>query len=294
MKNTRTLAMLALIFVCLVWGSSFLFVKIGAEQFGPFRLAVFRQIPAAALLFIVGFWIQKQPFPSKKHIFEQLGIGFLTIGCWNGLSNWAILTLPISLLSLVASLVPVAIALLNHFWEKNEQLTKRQWSGILCGFGGLGIIFSDGWQNLMRPDYFWGIVCVLLAVVLWAFGTIYAKRFSTEKSSPVIDSGLQILAGGLMMLVASFFYDWDKPLIINQLGWISLAVVTIFGSVLAMTAYLFALKNLPATIASLYTYINPVIAIILGVVFLNEKVGWPMILGMSVTLFGVFLVNFRK
>jgi drug/metabolite transporter (DMT)-like permease len=249
MKNTRTKAMFSLIFVCLVWGSSFLFVKIAATQFGPFRLAVYRQIPAAIILFIYGFFVQKQNIPSKKHFFNQFSIGVLTIGCWNGLANWAILTLPISLLSLVASLVPIAIALLNYFLEKDNSLSKKQWFGILLGFGGLGIVFGDGWRDLMRPDYFYGIVCVLLAVVLWAFGTVFAKRISTENSSPVMDSGIQLLAGGVFMFVVSQFYDWHKPLIINPLGWVSLIYVSLFGSVLAMTAYLFALKNLPATIA---------------------------------------------
>ena len=77
------------------------------------------------------------------------------------------------------------------------------------------------------------------------------------------------------MFVVSLFYDFFKPLEINQLGWISLAYVIVFGSVLAMTAYLFALKNLPATIASMYTYINPIIAIFLGIIFLQEKNGRP-------------------
>lgn len=291
MKNNRSAAMLALVFVCLVWGSTFLAVKIASLQFGPFRLAFFRQIPAAALLFGWAFWVKKMPLPSQKHVIRQFFVGFMTIGCWNGMVNWALLSLPIGLVSLIASLVPAVIALLAHFWSKTERLTPVRWLGIGLGFAGLAIIFNDGWRELTRPDHFQGVLLTLGAVLLWAFGTIYAKRFSSENSSPVIDSGLQLLSGGLTMLFASLFYDFFKPLEINQLGWLSLAYVIVFGSVLAMTAYLFALKNLPATIASMYTYINPVIAIFLGVIFLQEKMDGPILLGMAVTLVGVFLVN---
>ncbi len=291
MKNNKTAAGLALVFVCLVWGSTFLAVKVASLQFGPFRLAVFRQIPAAAMLFFWAFVIQKQVFPSQKHILRQLFVGFLTIGCWNGMVNWSLLTLPIGLVSLIASLVPAVIALLSHFWSKTERLTPTRWLGIALGFAGLGIIFNDGWLEMARPEYLTGIFLTLGAVLLWAFGTIYAKRFSSENSSPVMDSGLQLLSGGMTMFVASIFYDFFKPLEINQLGWVSLAYVIVFGSVLAMTAYLFALKNLPATIASIYTYINPIIAILLGVVYLGEKMDGPILLGMAVTLGGVYLVN---
>ncbi len=291
MKDNRTAAAFALAFVCLVWGSTFLAVKIGSMQFGPFRLAAFRQIPAAALLFGWAFWVKNQPIPSREYILRQLFIGILTIGAWNGMVNWALLSLPIGLVSLFASLVPVAIAVLGQFWAKTERLSPRRWLGIGLGLAGLGIIFSESWQELAQPDHLLGIFLTLGAVILWGIGTVYAKRFSSENSSPVIDSGLQLLGGGLTVLVASLFYDFFKPLEINYLGWLSLGYVIIFGSVLAMTAYLFALKHLPATVASIYTYVNPMVAILLGVLFLGEHAGPTVLLGMGVTLVGVYLVN---
>lgn len=291
MNSTRSRAYLALIFVCLVWGSSFLGVKIGITQFGPFRFGMIRQLSAAAILF-GWFWLQNDGFrPSRQHIFHQIIIGALTVGAWNGMVNWALLTVPTSTVAILAALIPGIIALLGQFWLKTERLSGRQWLGVAVGFVGLGLIFSDGWQDILHPDFRNGLLLTLACCFLWAFGTLLAKKWAPEKSSPLFDSGLQLLVTGVMMFSVSLVHDFSWPLEVDRTGWWAMFFVVIFGSVLAMTAYLFALKNLPATIASLYTYVNPIIALTLGVLFLNERISWPIALGMAVTLAGVFLIS---
>lgn len=291
MNSTRKWAYLALIFVCLAWGSSFLGVKIGITQFGPFRFGMIRQLSAAAILF--GWFLLKNDGfrPTKQHIFHQIIIGALTVGAWNGLVNWALLTIPTSTAAILAALIPGIIAVFGQFWLKTERLSMRQWLGVAVGFVGLGLIFSEGWLEILQPAYRNGLFLTLGSCILWAFGTLLAKKWAPAHSSPLFDSGIQLLVTGLMMFVVSLFHDFWWPLEIDRTGWWAMILVTLIGSVLAMTAYLFALKNLPATIASLYTYVNPVIALTLGVLFLNERITIVIAVGMAITLAGVFLIS---
>ncbi len=297
MKNDRSLALAALVFVCLVWGSTYLAVKTGTDQIGPFRLAFIRQFLAVGILLGWYFLTPKnraKTLPSRAHFLRQIAVGALTVGCWNAMANWAIMSVPTSIVALISALAPAFIAILSHFWTKTEHLRPIQWLGIALGFLGLGLIFRDGWAREMSSAYLLGIFLTLGASVIWAFGTVAAKRFSSASENLILDVVAQLFGGGAVSLVASFFYDFWMPFRLDAAGWWSLFYVVVFGSVLAMTAYLFALKRLPATVASMYTYVNPVIALVLGVLFLGETITPNATVGMAVTLGGVFLVNQKR
>ncbi|MFN0035355.1 MAG: DMT family transporter, partial [Saprospiraceae bacterium] len=164
----------------------------------------------------------------------------------------------------------------------------------LLGFGGLALIFSHGWLDFVRPEYRWGIAGCFASCFTWSLGTVMSKQLNSPSVSPLLNAGLQITAGGLGGFVMSFFFDASHIIHHTTQGWLSLAYLTVVGSALAFTLYMFALKHLSATVSSLYTYINPVVAILLGWALLGESLTEWELAGMTLTIIGVWIVNSGK
>ena len=167
-------------------------------------------------------------------------------------------------------------------------------AGVLLGFIGLSLIFREGWQDFIRPEYRLGIACCFGSCFTWSLGTVMAKQWNSPKVSPLMNAGLQITSGGMAGFVLSLFLDSSHTIHHTWTGWISVAYLVLIGSALAFTLYMFALKHLSATISSLYTYINPVVAILLGWMLLGEALTVWEVVGMALTILGVWIVNSRR
>jgi drug/metabolite transporter (DMT)-like permease len=162
---------------------------------------------------------------------------------------------------------------------------------VLLGFGGLGLIFHEGWADFSNPLYRLGILGCFGSCLTWSLGTVMAKQWNSSDISPLQNAGLQLTAGGIGGFLLMPFMDKTSAIHHTFEGWAAVAYLSIIGSALAFTFYMFALKHLSATVSSLYTYINPMVAILLGWWFLGEKITWLEGLGMAVTIVGVYLVN---
>lgn len=290
MSQTRR-AYLALAAICIIWGTTYTAIKFAVQDFPPFLLVALRQIPAGLLLLAGALASKNLVWPGREYVFRQVIIGFFIITGGNGIITWAMQYVSSGLSAVIGSLTPVVVVLVNLAWRGSEKINNLVIAGVLLGFGGLGLIFHEGWADFANPDYRWGIVGCLGSCLTWSTGTVMAKRWNDTRLPLMLNAGLQITVGGLGAFGLSLLLDRDWNVRHTLVGWASLAYLSLIGSALAFTLYTFALKHLSTTVSSLYTYINPIVAILLGWLLLGEKLSWMEAIGMSVTMCGVYLVN---
>jgi drug/metabolite transporter (DMT)-like permease len=293
MSATRR-AYLALALICIVWGTTYTAIKYAIVDFPPFLLVGIRQTAAGLLLLVLAFGSGKILIPNRRYILLQSITGLATITGGNGFVTWGMQYVSSGLAAIIGSLTPVMVVLISLAWHGKERIHTRMVLGVLLGFGGLALIFREGWQDFIRPEYRWGIAGCFASCITWSLGTVMAKLWNAHGVSPLLNAGLQITAGGLGGFVMSFFFDTSHTIHHTTQGWISVAYLAIIGSALAFTLYMFALKHLSATITSLYTYINPVVAILLGWALLGESLTAWEVAGMACTILGVWIVNSKR
>ncbi len=287
-------AYFALAIICIVWGTTYTAIKYAILDFPPFLLVGIRQTTAGLLLLFLAFASGKSQIPGRPYIARQALTGLATITGGNGFVTWGMQYVSSGLAAIIGSLTPVVVVLLSLAWHGKERIHGRMVLGVLLGFGGLALIFREGWQDFIRPEYRWGIAGCFTSCFTWSLGTVMAKQWNAPGVSPLLNAGLQVTSGGLGGFVMSFFFDTTHTIHHTAQGWISVAYLALIGSALAFTLYMFALKHLSATISSLYTYINPVVAILLGWALLGEALTPWEVVGMVVTIVGVWIVNSKR
>ncbi|MEI6408870.1 MAG: EamA family transporter [Bacteroidota bacterium] len=289
--DPRSRAFLALAAICIIWGTTYTAIKFAIRDFPPFLLVGIRQTFAGLLLLTMAYSQGKTAVPDRRYVLRQGLTGLATITGGNGFVSWALQYVSSGLSAVIGSMTPVFIVLINLAWKGTERINGYVISGVLLGFGGLGLIFSEGWRDFANPAYSWGIAGCFASCFTWSLGTVMSKRFNRAEVSPIMNAGMQITAGGLGGLIMSLLFDPTHHINNTIQGWGAVVYLATIGSALAFTLYMFVLKHLSATVSSLYTYINPVVAILLGWVLLGEQLNWLEGAGMIVTIVGVWLVN---
>lgn len=293
MSATR-LAYLSLALICIVWGTTYTAIKYAILDFPPFLLVGIRQTAAGLLLLAIAYFSGKAQMPERQYIFRQALTGLATITGGNGFVTWGMQYVSSGLAAIIGSLTPVLVVLLSLAWHGKERIHTRMVLGVLLGFGGLALIFREGWQDFIRPEYRWGIAGCFASCFTWSLGTVMAKQWNSPSVSPLLNAGMQITAGGLGGFVISALFDQSHTIHHTTQGWISVVYLAVIGSALAFTLYMFVLKHLSATVSSLYTYINPVVAILLGWALLGEALTPWEVVGMGITILGVWIVNSKR
>lgn len=285
-------AYLALAAICIIWGTTYTAIKVAVRDFPPFLLVGIRQTGAGLLLLSIA-WLSGKISPvTPQYVRRQFLTGLATITGGNGFITWGMQYVSSGISSVIGSLTPVLVALIALFWkDRQEKMSKLTIIGVLVGFIGMGIVFSDGWADFLNPDYRWGIAGCFASCCTWSLGTVMSKRYNDLNVSPLFNAGLQITAGGLGGFVLSALFDTSHKIHHTTEGWLALTYLLLIGSALAFTLYMFILKHLNVTVSSLYTYINPIVAILMGCMVLGESFTWLEMGGISVTLLGVYLVN---
>lgn len=252
--------------------------------------AAIRQISAGLLLSAIVLVTQKPKLPAFSYFVQMAFMGFLMITLSNGLVSWAEVFVDSGIAAIICSLMPVLVILINLSIDRSELPNSTIVTGVIIGLVGIVIIFSEHLQNFTNPNYTIGILLIFIATVSWAVGSILVRK-SNQNSNLVQNAGLQMIFGGLWCLPLSFVFDdltiiqWTSTTIY------SLVYLSIFGSALAYVLYYYAISKLPMTIASLYSYINPLVAVLLGSLILDEKLNFKIGLAFMVTVAGIYLVN---
>lgn len=288
----QTKAYLALIFICIVWGTTYLAIRVAVQHFPAFLFAGIRQSISGIIILIIALFLNRNVDLSLKNILHQATVGFLLITVGNGLVSWGEKTVPSGIAAIICSLMPIVSILFNLLLSKKEKINGHIVTGMLVGFGGVGLIFKDDLIHMGNTDYLKGSLGILIATSSWALGSVINKQ-RTSNINPVFNSGIQVLAGGLLLFLFSPVMDtYEHMDLFNRDVFLSLLYLILFGSVLAYTAYMFALKELPVGIVSLYAYVNPLVAVVMGYWFLEEALTVYTVLAFISILAGVYLVNF--
>jgi drug/metabolite transporter (DMT)-like permease len=280
----------ALAAVCLIWGTTYLALRIAVLHFPPFLFSAIRQTVAGLILTGFMFAFSKVALPSKKHLFHQAIGGFFLMTLGNGLVAWGEVHVPSSIAAIICSLMPLMVILINLSINREEKPNFPIILGVALGLVGIVMIFGEHLNEFATLGYTLGIITIFGAVISWAAGSIWIKKYNAD-SNPFLNAGLQMLFGGLFMFPASLVFDdlsnvtWSP-----EAGW-SMLYLIVFGSIIAYACYSYALRKLPMTIVSMYAYINPLVAVLLGWMVLDEKLTIRMGIAIVITVAGIYIVN---
>jgi drug/metabolite transporter (DMT)-like permease len=285
-------AYLALFTICIVWGTTYLVMLIGVSSFPAFMFSGLRHFIAGLIIWLSLPFLKKKISLTRKDIIKQVIPGVLMLALGNGTIGWAEKYIPSGLAALIVSIMPVYVVLINFITGRSgDGLNWKIILGLLLGCVGIVLIFKDNLSDLTDSKYLLGILVTFAASLSWAIGTIYMKHSGATTDS-YVNTAIQLSSGGIVLLLSSPFLD-D----LSQLGQIkaesiwALAYLIIFGSLLSYLCYIYAVKNLPVGLVSIYAYINPFIAVSLGFLWNDEKVTWITIVAFITTLSGVFWIN---
>ncbi|MEI8280000.1 MAG: EamA family transporter [Bacteroidota bacterium] len=287
---------MALVFISIVWGTTYLGIRVGAMHYPAFLFAGVRQVSAGIILMSIALLISRQYDVSRKNVVQQMIVGFMLITMGNGLVTWGEKYVPSGIAALICSMMPICAVIINLSSSKKEHFNLMIGIGMLLGFAGVGLIFKDNLADLANKSYLLGIICVFTATFFWSLGSIRNKK-SVAPINAILNSGMQLFFGGVFLLLFSPVVDTYKDMVLWQPeALMALVYLIIFGSVLAYAAYMFALSELPVGVVTLYAYINPLVAVLVGYLVLHEQLTWYTALAITTIIVGVFFVNkgYRK
>lgn len=290
-------AYLALVAICLIWGTTYYALGIGVETIPPFIFSGIRQFLAGGILLLAMFFLGKTGGINKKLWIQNSIAGFLMITLGNGLIGWSEMYIPTGLAALIVSILPVYVVAINYFSGADRRIPNKQIiTGLILGCIGVFLIFRDNVKDLFNNEYLAGMLLSFLACLTWAAGTVYIKM-KPPKHHVLVNAGMQMFTGGLFLFIMSLFLDdFSKLHLIKSESVWALVYLTLIGSLFAYSCFVYALNKLPAGVVSLYAYINPFIALIMGYLLLDEPLTRITILALIATLGGTYWINkgYRK
>jgi drug/metabolite transporter (DMT)-like permease len=282
--------------VCVVWGTTYLAIRIALETIPPMLMASMRWIAAGSVL-IVALKISGQRLPGPRSWPALTVLGILLLGFGNGAVVWAEQTVPSGLTAVLVATVPfwmVGVETLAGRGNR-ERLGARRIIGLVIGFIGIVMLV---WPELrlegMGSGFLSGVISSQLAGVGWAIGSTYARRrghTDAEDENVLATAAFEMLFGGVALLLVGLALGEQSRLVFNTRTSLALAHLIVFGAIAGFTAYAYALKHLPVATVSLYAYVNPVIAVVLGALILDEPFGLRMVSSAAVVLGGIALVR---
>ncbi|MBL7849881.1 MAG: EamA family transporter [Cyclobacteriaceae bacterium] len=288
--KSNLLAYLALGAVCIIWGTTYLALRVGVTQFPPFLFSGIRFLLAGPILLGLLYFIRKPAMPSRKIIAQQAVSGLLLCTFGVGIVGWSEMFVSSGLAAIICSVMPIWVMLINFAISSDDQPALPVVLGLVIGLAGIVLIFGEHVSDFSDPNYTLGIFTTFLGNICWAFGTVWVKK-KTEATDPFLAAGLQMLFGGLFLLPMSLLFDDYSTITTSGDMLFALGYLILFGSVAAYASYSYAIKKLPMTLVSLYAYINPIVAVVLGALLLSERLNLRIGIGILITLAGIYVVN---
>lgn len=282
------LPVLALIWVCFFWGTTWLASKEGVKHMPALQLAGIRQF-IGAVCYLSFFILKKAPWPKGKQWRSIFILAILNFVLSNGLSTWGVKYISSGLGAVIGAIFPLWIVIISMF--NGEKLARLSIVGLLVSFMGVCVVFSDYLSDLIKPDFQLGILLSITATITWAIGSMYTKK-KAKNFNPYFSLGLQMLISSIMLFAYTGATGTSVPLLaIPSTAWWAIAYLVLFGSITTFVAFIYALQHLPTEISSIYAYINPIIAVVLGAIIFNEPLTMTLGIGVVVVLLGIYLVN---
>jgi drug/metabolite transporter (DMT)-like permease len=275
--------------VCLVWGTTYLGIRIALETVPPFLMAAIRWTAAGALM-IGYFRLRGIPLPGRREWTGLLVLGILMIGFGNGAVVWAQQTVPSGLASVLVAAAPFWMIGVERFAPNGERLTVSKVAGLLVGFAGIVLLVGPDLRLSSGRGFLLGVMAIQVACLGWSIGSSYSRRRSRQENVLTAAALQMVFAGACLFLVATLHGEW-QALTFNARTAGALAYLVMVGSLVGYTAYTYALKHLPVATVSLYAYVNPVIAVALGTIVLGEPLNPRIAAASGLVLAGTMLAK---
>ncbi len=284
--------LLAFAIIYFVWGSTFLAIRVGVHEVPPLLFAAMRFLVAGLVLF--GWMIARgEPSPTRRQWMSVLLLALLIFLIDYGLLFWAEQRVPSGVAAVMMATIPVFIALSEILFLRTQRLTVRLALALLIGIGGVAVLMSHslslGGAPVDRP----GAVALIIGSISWSIATVLSRRLPLPPSK-VMNSGAQMLAGGIMLAVmAAALGEFRNfhPSAVSRGAWFSLLYLIIAGSIIGFTAYVWLIHHESPTKVGTYAYVNPVVAVLLGYLIGGEALGQRTILGTIFVLISVVVIT---
>lgn len=291
MKVTNTFKVgLAFSMLCIVWGTTYFGIRYAIQYIQPFMLSGLRHV-IAGLVFLAISLFRGEKLPNKAVLGQVIVMGLLLIVGGNGLVCWAEQFIPSALTAIICSLSPIFITLMSLFFFKGFRITYKIVVGLLLGLFGIGLIFAKDLSITFDGKIILALLVLLVAILCWGLGSILLKK-NPLPISLFMSLGLQMLiAGTINLLISSVLEDNSKLLETDTKGILALLYLVIFGSLIGYSCYLYVLGHYTAARISIHSYINTLIAVLVGWLVGGETMNEYIILGTLIVLAGLVIVN---
>jgi drug/metabolite transporter (DMT)-like permease len=286
-RNTALVAWVALVVVWIVWGSTYLAIRVGVRTLPPFSMAALRYLVAGLLLFPVA-WRSGTPEqrrtdrPGPRQWAAMALLGIMLPAAGNGVVSWAELRLPSGIAAVLIGTVPLWMVLADAVVTRRMPGVAR-WLALAAGIVGVAVLSGGGGSHLpLGPT-----VAALLAAMSWGTGSVLQGLLPVP-ARPLLMAAMEMVCGGLACAVVALVRGESVDLgAVSGQSWWAIVYLISAGSLLAMTAYVFALSRLPATTVSSYAFVNPVVAVLLGAALLGERLSGREALGAAIVVLSV-------
>jgi drug/metabolite transporter (DMT)-like permease len=289
-RPSRVGVIAAFFAIYVIWGSTYLAIRYAVDSIPPLYTAGFRHLTAGTILLL---WaLAKGQRPSWPQLRASVVVGFLFFLIGHGTLHWAETQVPSGLASLLIASEPIWVFLMACAAEKRWRMNGFLLAGVVLGLAGVALLLGrDVW--FAGRGVFLGAVACLVGAIGWSAGIIYSRR-SHLSGSPLLLSALSLLAGSLMLLATGTIFGEYRGFSFHSVpvrSWLALAYLIVFGSVIAFTAYNWLLEHYSPTLVATHTYVNPIVAVLLGWWFAAEHVSLNVLLSAAMVIAAVFLVD---
>ena len=279
----------------MIWGTTYLAIRISLESIPPLLMAAMRWIGAGGLLILV-LALRGERLPARREWPSLAVLGILLLGFGNGAVVWAEQTVPSGLTSVLVATSPFWMVGFDALMPDGDRLTVRRVLGLIVGFGGIVMLVWPELGVSGSGGFMGGVIAAQIACVGWAIGSSYSRKRGRGHASGenvLVTAAFQMLFGGIALLLVSVALREPARLAFTTRTTGALFYLTFVGAIGGFSAYAYALKHLPVATVSLYSYVNPIIAVVLGALVLNETFNARMIVAALIVLLGSALVQKR-
>jgi drug/metabolite transporter (DMT)-like permease len=293
-KGSRALAWACLFAIYVVWGTTYLAIRVVVREMPPFAAAALRFSSSGIVLGVLAMVFERaHGWPSLRQWRDYgiAGVCFLAGG--NAGVMWAEQRVPSGLAALLVATVPLWVTFLDGLRPGGQPWTRRVWIGVLLGF--VGVVFVARPQDAGQGGHWSGIAALQVAALLWTFGALYVQSFP-RKLATFSATAVEMIVGSAVLFLESRVAGEDLGRVAHASpdAWRGLAYLAVFGSLVGFTAFAYALHELPASTVGTYAYVNPVVAVLLGRVFLAEPLAVSTLVGAALIIVAVVVTTHRS
>jgi drug/metabolite transporter (DMT)-like permease len=289
----RLLPWISLLVVWLVWGSTYLAMRVVVAELPPLVAAGARFLTAGSLMAAVALFVDRaHGWPTRRQWLDYALVGVLLLSVGNSLVMWSERTVPSGIAALIVATVPVWILLLDGLRPNGRPWTLRLWIGAAIGLVGVFLVARPGGH--VDAQHWLAILALQVACLSWTAGSLYAQQVG--KRLPLASAAaVEMLAAGALILAGSrlFGEDWSRLAAASPRAWGALGYLVVFGSLVGFTAFAYCLNELPASTVGTYAYVNPMVAVLLGWLVLGEPLTPGLLAGGALVVLSVVLTTLR-